>query len=153
MKLTDAQIARVKELETARGEITPRAVVEDAKDKASPLHSLFEWTKAKAAEIHWLHVAREVIGAVHVVVTTTEHTIKAPMYVRDMAANGQGYRSVTALRQDPESARQSLVYTLEVAAGHIRRAQDIAAPLGLQGEVDQLLAQILGVQRMIKKAA
>jgi hypothetical protein len=153
MKLTDDQIERVKSLETARGEITPRAVVEDAKDKSSPLHELFEWNKVKAAEAHWLDVAREVIGAVRVVVVTTEHTIKAPMYVRDMSANGQGYRSVTSLRSDPVSARQSLIYTLEVAAGHLRRAQDIAQPLGLQAEVDQLLAQILGVQRLIKLAA
>jgi hypothetical protein len=153
MKLTDDQIERVKALETARGEITPRAVVEDAKDKSSPLHELFEWNKVKAAEAHWLDVAREVIGAVRVVVVTTEHTIKAPMYVRDMSANGQGYRSVTSLRSDPVSARQSLIYTLEVAAGHLRRAQDIAQPLGLQAEVDQLLAQILGVQRLIKLAA
>jgi hypothetical protein len=57
------------------------------------------------------------------------------------------------LRSDPASARQSLIYTLEVAAGHLRRAQDIAQPLGLQGEVDQLLAQVMGVQRLIKLAA
>jgi hypothetical protein len=153
MKLTEAQIARVRELETVRGEITPGAVVEDAKDKTSPLHSLFEWNKAKAAEAHWLTVAREVIGSVTLLVTTTEHQIKAPHYVRDPDANGQGYRSVTALRGDPDSAREALIYTLQVAAGHLRRAQDIAAPLGMQAEIDHLLMEIVGVQRALTQKA
>lgn len=153
MKLTDAQIARVRELETARGEITPRAVVEDAKDKDSPLHSLFEWNKAKAAEAHWLQVAREVIGSVTLIVTTTEHTIKAPHYVRDPDANGQGYRSVSSLRNDPDSAREALIYALQVASGHLRRAQDLAAPLGMQAEIDHLLMQVAGVQRLITAKA
>ena len=153
MKLTDAQIKRVQELETAQGRITPGAVVEDAKERSSPLHSLFEWNKANAAEAHWLQVAREVIGSVTLIVTTTEHTIKAPHYVRDPDARGQGYRSVSALNSEPDSAREALVFALQVAAGHLRRAQDLAAPLGMQAEIDDLLMQIAGVQRTITAKA
>lgn len=153
MKLTEVQIERVRQLESARGEVTPRAVVEDAKDKSSPLHELFEWNKVKAAEAHWLQTAREVIGSVTLIVTTTEHTIKTPHYVRDPDANGQGYRSVTALRTDPASAREALISTLQVAAGHLRRAQDLAQPLGMQADIDRLITEVLGVQRLIQVAA
>jgi hypothetical protein len=153
MKLTEAQIVRVRELETARGEITPRAIVEDAKAKTSPLHPLFEWNKTKAAEAHWLVIAREVIVSVTLVVTTSEHQIKAPHYMRDPQAQGQGYRSVVALRTEPDQAREALIYTLNVAAGHLRRAQDLAAPLGMQAEIDLLLERIAGVQRLITKVA
>lgn len=153
MKLTDAQIAHVKSLETARGGITPSAVVEDAKQKSSPLHSLFEWNKNKAAEAYWLTIAREVIGEVNMIVTTTEHTFKSPYYVRDPDANGQGYRSVAAIRSETDSAREALIYTLNVAAGHLRRAENLASALGMQAEIDHLLMQIAGVQRTITKKA
>lgn len=153
MKLTQEQIGRVRALETGRGEITADAVVEDAKSKTSPLHSLFEWDKSKAAMAYWVQQAREIIGAVYVVVTIETSTVKAPLYVRDPEAKGQGYRSTTALAKEPEQARESLVYTLEVAAGHVRRAYDLAGPLGMVGEVERLLEQIVGLQRIIRSAA
>jgi len=153
MKLTQEQIDRLHSLEDARGNITPDRVVEDARSKSSPLHNLFEWDKTKAAAAHWIAHAREIIQAVIVVRTNTATIVKAPYYVRDTSAVGQGYRSVMALREDPSQARQSLVYTLEVAAGHIRRAMDLAEPLGLSGEINDLLDQIVGVQRAIKAAA
>lgn len=154
MKLTADQIAHLESLATARGQLAPSIVVEDAKLKSSPLHALFEWNVKKAAYTQWIQQAREIIASVTLVVTTNETTIRVPKYVRDPEANGaEGYRSVTALREDPVNARQSLVYTLEVAAGHLRRAYDLAQPLGLAGEVDTLLEQIAGVQRSLRVAA
>ncbi len=153
MNLTPEQIAHVRSLETEGDRITPEIVVSDARDKKSPLHGLFEWDKSKAAAAHWLVQAREIIGAVKVIFTTETSTVRAPLYVRDPDAKGeQGYRSVTALRADPDQARRSLVFTLEVAAGHIRRAQELAGPLGLSHEIDGLLAGIIGVQEAIKAA-
>ena len=64
-----------------------------------------------------------------------------------------GYRAVTALRENPNSARESLIYALETAAGHLRRAYDLAEPLGLQGEIDRLVEQVAGVQRLLRTAA
>lgn len=153
MKLTQDQIERVKALADAEGRIKPSSVVEDAKKKSSPLHSLFVWDARKAAEIHWQHVAREIIGAVEIVVTTTTATVDAPFFVRDPEAKGEGYRAVSALRGDPVNARESLIYTLEVAKGHLRRAHDLAAPLGLEADIDRLVAEVLGVQRLLKSAA
>lgn len=153
MKLTEEQVARIQSLEDQRGSVTPDRVVEDARQRNSPLHDLFEWDKSKAAMAHWIQTAREIIGAVRIVVTNQTTIIKAPMYVRDPEANGQGYRSVTALRGDSAQARESLIYTLEVAAGHLRRAMDLAEPLGLSAEIDALMDQIAGVQRSVKTAA
>lgn len=153
MKLTQEQIDRIHALEDERGQVTADRVVEDARSKSSPLHELFEWDKAKAAAAHWIQQAREIIGAVRVVVTNSTSTVKAPVYVRDMTADGQGYRNVSALRSDPLQARESLIYTLDVAAGHVRRALDLAGPLGLAGEVDALIEHIVGVQRITNEAA
>ena len=41
---------RLAEIERRNGEITPQAVVDDARPEGSVLHSLFEWDDAKAAE-------------------------------------------------------------------------------------------------------
>lgn len=153
MKLTQAQLARIKALENPRGQITPRAVVAEAKQPKSPLHPLFNWNVKDAAERWWLQRAREIIGAVTIQVTQNHATIKAPCYVFDTTMSGQGYRNVVALQSDPASARESLVYTLETAAGHLRRAYDLAAPLKMQREIDQLLKAIVGVVRVVQKAA
>ena len=153
MKLTIEQEDRVRSLADAEGRITPDVVVEDARDKKSPLHSLFEWDKGKAAMAHWIDQARVVIGAVRIAVTHSTTITKAVMYVRDPDAAGQGYRSVVNLKSEPDKARDSLVYTLEVAAGHLRRAYQMAETLGLSGEIEALLDRVAGVQRSIREAA
>jgi hypothetical protein len=153
MRLTRAQIAAIRSLENSRGQITPRQVVAAAKNKQSPLHELFDWNVQQAAEHWWLHRARVVIGAVTIQVSTHQVSYKASAYMVDTAVEGQGYRSVKALKADEVNARESLIYTLEMAAGHLRRALDLAQPLGLAAEIDQLLLDIAGVQRVITKAA
>jgi hypothetical protein len=156
VKLSDAQVAAVRSLEDKQGRVTPQQVLRAARAKTNPLHGLFDWNAKAAAEKWWLHQARLIIGAVTLVVETTEHRIARPVYVVDTEAEGAGYRAVSELKSDPESARSSLVYTLEVAAGHLRRAYDLAGPLGLSADVDALVHQILGlVQRAQgkKKAA
>jgi hypothetical protein len=153
MKLNSAQIERLRSLETEHGGITPDAVVSDAKQQDSPLHSLFEWNVQKAAAKYWIETAREVIASVTLIVTTTTHTLRAPNYVRDPSATGQGYRSVVALKSEPERAREVVIATLDVAAGHIRRAFDLAETLGVEKDIDQLLEQIVGLRRKIEVAA
>ena len=151
MKLTQAQIARIKSLENRKGQISARKVLDDAKDDKSPLHSLFNWDLKQAAEKWWLHRARIIIGSVSIQVTHTEAVIKTPCYVVDTTKKEGGYRSVVAMKGDSESARESLVYTLETAAGHLRRAYDLAGPLGLQKEIDALLQEVAGVARIVQK--
>ena len=153
MKLTQAQIDRVKSLENTLGQLTAQQVLNDARAEDSPLHGLFDWDQAKAAEKHWLDCAREIIGAVKIVVTTETMTYKAPNYVRDTSADGQGYRSVLSLRTDPAQARESLLYTLSVVSGHLTRAYDIAAAVGLSDELDLLVQKIVGLKRGLEEAA
>ena len=148
MKLTHAQLARIKTLENRKGQISARQVVADAKQPRSPLHSLFNWDLRHAAEHWWLQRARLIIGAVTIQVTHHHAVIKTPCYIVDTSTKNGGYRSLVALKADTVSARESLIYTLEVAAGHLRRAYDLAWPLGCQEQIDALLAQIAGVKRI-----
>lgn len=65
----DAQVAagRLQLIREELGEITPRAVVDDARGDNSPLHSCFDWDDATAAEAHRVHTARQLIGSLMVV--------------------------------------------------------------------------------------
>lgn len=65
----DAQAVgeRLAKLESA-GELTPRAVVDDARSESSPLHPLFEWNDAEAADRYRLVQAGHVIRCVVVTV-------------------------------------------------------------------------------------
>jgi hypothetical protein len=127
-------------------------VVEAARSRSSPLHKLFDWNIKKAAEEWWLQRGRVILGAVEIHVTTKRFSYKTSAYMRDTTAK-EGYRSVVALKADTVNARESLIYTLETAAGHLRRALDLAVPLGLSREVDDLLQRIAGVQRVIQDRA
>lgn len=151
MRLTQAQLQRIHALESKAGRLSAKALVADAKQKRSPLHALFDWRVRVAAEKWWLQRARQIIGAVTIQVVHSTATIKAPCYVVDTSVKGGGYRSVVALKADAASARQSLVYTLETAAGHLRRAYDLSASLGLEKEIDALLLQVASVQRVIQR--
>jgi len=153
MTLTQGQLAHIKGLENRRGQITARRVLDDARKTTSPLHSLFNWNVKHAAERWWLHRARLIIGAVTIQVTHNHAVVKSPCYIVDTTVSGDGYRSVAAMKTDTPAARESLVYTLEIAAGHLRRAYDLAGPLGLEREIDALLAQIAGVARLAAKKA
>jgi hypothetical protein len=153
MRLSQTQLARIKGLENSKGQITARKLLDDARSARSPLHALFNWNIKHAAERWWLHRARLIIGAVTIQVTHQHAVIKSPCYVVDTTTAGEGYRSVVSMKTDSASARESLIYTLEVAAGHLRRAYDLAGPLGLTRELDALLAQIAGVVRVAAKKA
>lgn len=153
MKLTQEQIDHLQSLETAEGELTPDTVVDDARLKSSPLHSLFEWDKSKAARAWWIQQAREVIHSVRIQIVNETFTVQAPIYVRDPEATGQGYKRVSVLRNDPEQARAAVSYALETAAGHLRRAYEMAGPLGLEHEIEELVARVTGLRRVLEKAA
>ena len=97
-------------LHQEHGTLTPDLVVEDAKRKDSPLHDLFEWDKAKAAQAHWHDVARALIRNVRVVVVNEGRSLRAPFFVRDPALSSkvQGYTTVTKLRTDADLARDAV---------------------------------------------
>ena len=51
------------------GKLTPKYVVEVAKDKSSPIHDFFEWDNNKASEKWRLHQARQLLNSIEIVIT------------------------------------------------------------------------------------
>jgi hypothetical protein len=72
----------------AAGELTPRTVLADARDEASPLHLFFEWSDAKAAEKYRLEQAGHLIRSVTVVMEPSE--AQEPVTVRAFVPVSEG---------------------------------------------------------------
>lgn len=135
--LTKEARARILSLEQD-DRITAEAVVEDAKNPKSPLHSFFEWDVKKAAREHWLDTARELIRSVRVVIEHRTTVVRAVAYVRDPEAGPreQGYRSVSSLATEREMAEEALRYEARRAVAAIRRVKEVAEALEIDVPTD-----------------
>lgn len=140
--LNDMQIAALRWLERSH-RLTPSAVVEAARDAASPLHPLFEWDDDLAAEAYRLDQARAVIRTVLVTVSTTRTTVQVNRYVPDPGrGREQGYLSLDPM-PDEATRRAIVVGECDRALGMVRRAAAIAAALGLADGAERAIAGLM----------
>jgi hypothetical protein len=139
-------------LHDRNGTLTPEMVVADAKREGSPLHDLFEWDLGKAATSHWLETARRLIRNVKVIVTNEKTTLKAPFFVRDPSLDyhEQGYTTVVQLRTKPQLAQEAVLEECSRAASAFRRAQEVAAAVGVEQDVADLLSRTLNLTTRVK---
>lgn len=79
-----------------KGELTPKDVVEDARNDNSPLHAYFEWDDGEAAENYRLQQARGLIRAVVAIYTDDKKpAIRQKMFVHINEAGAQHYREAS----------------------------------------------------------
>ena len=137
------------------GLLTPEAVVSDAHKRNSPLHGQFTWNTKDAAYQHWIDQARTLMARVRIEITRKDVVFKAPYWLHDaeLESGEQGYRSIIEVRSDRSKSRAVMFQEIERAAGAIRRAQVVAASLGLESLLDKLLINIESTQAKVKKAA
>lgn len=149
VRITQPVRERLAQLEQTHGRLTPNVVVNDAKQKKSPLHDLFPWDVEEAAQKYWLHRAREIIQSVRLVSSNTETVrVDAPFYVRDpsLPPAEQGYVSVATLQRDPQQARESLRLEFARVEGALARARSIAVALNLESEIEDLIERVVRIR-------
>lgn len=151
MKVTSAVRERIVALQDENGRVTPAMVVDDARDVNSPLHRLFDWDDASAAEKQRLHTARQIIVSVKVVVTTEHVSFKAPLMLRDPASppREQGYVSLVALQKDAVAARAAMLTEFHRAESALSRARNVASVLNLSDEIEALILRLTGLREVI----
>lgn len=132
-----------------QGKLTPEQVLEVARDPRHPLHSHFEWDDAAAGEAFRLGQARRLIRSVKVEFRTERTTVQTVAYIRDPSAaeHFQGYVSLPRLRREPDLAREALVAEFARAAAALRRARNLAAALGIQDEIDEIVSRVDGLRQ------
>ena len=55
---------RLELIKKQKGKLKPQYVIEDAKDKSSPLHNVFQWDDSKAGNEYRLFQARQLIARI-----------------------------------------------------------------------------------------
>lgn len=134
------------------GRLTPNVVLEEAKDRDSVLHNLFEWDDTLAAHQHRIYQARQIITSVRVVITTENRRISTVYYVRDPEAEPteQGYVSIDRLKTDKDLAKESIVMEFSRASSYLQRAKAHAQALNMNDEIDELIEDINEFKRRLE---
>lgn len=96
-----AQYAAIRK---QHGVVTPRLIVDSARDPDSPLHRFFEWDDSAAAEKYRLSQASDLIRRVQVFVT--KDGVKQPVrvYASVVRDDVRGYEEITEVLKDEVSA-------------------------------------------------
>jgi len=84
-----------KELERIKkkyGSLKPSFIVDESRNAGDFLHDIFCWDDTKAAELYRVKQARDLIGNIHVVVTTKNINAKVRAFV-NVKTEPEGHRS------------------------------------------------------------
>lgn len=97
------------------GVCPPSALVEEARPQDHPLHGLFEWNDAVAADSHRRQQARQVINSIRVVPAIEDDSAPAPSFpafvsVTKMDEDGvsRGYKPLAVVVERPDEYAQVL---------------------------------------------
>lgn len=132
--------------------VTPRDVVDSARELDSPLHPLFEWNDDKAAERWRVHQARNVLNSLRVVVVTEDNRCEGPRISRvSVNAGGDVGRLyvpvITASRNEALRVRM-LEDALTGLVGWRKRYAELKGVDGAVEHVDKAVAMIKATIRI-----
>ena len=96
MKKKDILKGVCLKIKKKEGKVTPKALVDYARAKDSPIHYLFEWDDEKAAEEYRLWQARELI----VTVKIEDRGQEMQVYHNIKVADDQGYYHLEDIKKD-----------------------------------------------------
>jgi hypothetical protein len=138
----------LRSLADAHGRLDPTAVIEAARPPSSPIHSDFTWDVDEAAQACWVEEARRLIRLIKLEVTIEHRTVTAVAYVTDplRPPTSRRYVDITVAARQAEMAQQVLMAELDRIAAAVRRAQEIAAVLGLTDQLNELLSNVDAVR-------
>jgi hypothetical protein len=119
--------AELEKIRLSQGIIKADTVVDAARPDDAPLHPVFEWQDAVAAENYRLYQARNLIRAV--CVQTGDKTETAPVYVHVKTAENPGYHHTETVISRPDLyaiALQELQGKVSGALSAVRTLQSLA---------------------------
>ena len=126
----------------AKGELTPKAVVDAARKKTHPLHAHFEWNDALAAEAYRLDQARNLIRIVRVEDDRTEDGT-APAFVSINDGDGRAYRSYENVQRSADLQIALLKQAKRDLEGWERRYRDLVDVCAIVAQAKQKIEERL----------
>jgi hypothetical protein len=110
-----------------KGELTPRDVLDDARNPNSPLHSFFEWSDTEAAEQYRLSQARGLIKAVVALYSMpSEPPKKMKMFVHIPEKGAPHYRETSHAMSQAKTREMVLMRAWNEFMQWKKRYQDLA---------------------------
>lgn len=136
----DTVAAELDRIYRMAGAVTPAGVVEAARPEQAPLHPVFEWDDAVAAEQHRLWQARQLIRTV---VIRTESGAVEPAYVHVTTSDGDGqYLPTRVVVQDVdlfESAVDELVGKIRGLQRAVSTLERLSREAGRDDRIEPVL--------------
>lgn len=109
---------------SSRGELTPQAVVDEAREESSPLHHRFEWNDSVAGEKYRIIQAQQIIRSVRIDFTSAsgeKNSLREFHAARESGVpERQGYLPVGEIVQD-DLAFKILLRDLERDIAELKR--------------------------------
>lgn len=150
MKKTDAVLDALREIARKhRGLVRPQHVVDAARDKASPLHSKFEWSNKKAADEFRLWQARELIAQYWVVEPMSSEPIRMMLSLTSDRPTKAGYRFSDQVLADPDQREEWLT----MAVADLLRWKHSFGALTELKPVFAAIDRFIASKQMVKKAS
>lgn len=138
----DAQIVgEVCERLSADGNLTPAALVDEGRPIGSPLHAMFEWDDAKAAEAYRETQAGDIIRSIEIVIEGTEEPTRAFVAVSLTGETGSYSPIEVVLRDDRSKASliKQAKRDMDAFARKYRMLKELAGEVGaLMSALDSL---------------
>lgn len=124
--------------------LTPKAVVDRAKDPENPMHKMFEWDNKIAGARYRLQQARALISDFEVLVEVDERTYNLNEFVEQPQKQNkqQGYTSIHKLVDNKRLARDCVNRQLTIARTYADKSRDFALYLGLVEHVGRIVKAI-----------
>jgi hypothetical protein len=118
--------AELDRIHARDGVISASTVVEEARNPANPLHPIFGFDNpTEAAEQWWLHLARQMIRSVRVVV---QDNGSLPTYVNVRISEGsRGYRPAAEVVEEPDALASAIGILASKVADAERALSDLKA--------------------------
>lgn len=134
------------------GRISPKVVVDAARDPKSPLHVEFEWDLKAAAEREWLRTASELIRSVKFEIEYEDRKIIAPFYVSDPTRSESAYISTAYIAKNGAMSERVLRDELDRIVGAIHRAMTLASAFGLKSSFERMLEQATEIEMRLDES-
>ncbi|HMF68916.1 MAG TPA: hypothetical protein VK602_15065 [Phyllobacterium sp.] len=148
----DEVAAALEALREADGMLSIEAVVDAAGLEDSVLHKHFEWNDGTAGHLYRLEQARALIRTLKIPVKLGPVTVNAPRFIPAINSVGT-YRRLDEVVPGSEDARDLILTELGRMMGSIERVRRVALVIGMQDEVDHVMASLAGLREKVSEPA
>ncbi len=146
-KVAGAELERIRAAH--RGRLTPRDVLEEAKNSASPLHKHFQWDDTEAAMQYRLQQAGHLIRSIEITVETTRS--RGPSNVRAFVSvkerRRRSYTSVAEAMSDKDLRAQIVGRAREELQAWRERYEKLTEVAKIFEAIDKALPRLNAVRK------